>query len=122
MTIFNAEAFDAILQQTGELKDYIDTPYITASESFDTEEELREYLQGRIGEAEIIYYTNAMRFLLEYDPSLDESFELAKEYGYTLDKLNSEILATLLLQQKLSEELSELDLSDCFTESEEDAA
>lgn len=115
MTIFNAAAFDAILKDTGELKDHIDTPYIVSGgESFSDEDELREYLQERIGESEVIYYTSAMRFLMEYDPSLNDSLELAKDMGYTLDKLNSEILATLLLQQKLSEELAELDLAPCF--------
>lgn len=112
----NADQFESILKDTIFLKDYIDTPYIVASESFDDEGELRDYLQERIGEAEVIYYTNAAKFLLEQDPSFSESLALASEMGYTPDKLNSELLATLLLQQKLSEELAELDLSECITE------
>jgi hypothetical protein len=119
MTTFNAAAFDTILQGTVELKDYIDTPYIVSGgESFDDEDSLREYLQERIGEAEVTYYAAAMRFLMEYDNSLHESLALASEMGFTLEKLSSELLATLLLQQKLSEELSGLDLAPCFIESE----
>lgn len=65
MTTFSAKHFQAILDRTTLLKDYIDAPYITASESFDDENELREYLQERISEAEIVYYHNAAKFLLQ---------------------------------------------------------
>jgi len=119
MTTYNTAALEQLIESSNYLKDYIDVPYITTSESFDSEDELRDYLQERITEAEIIYYKTAIEFLADNDCSLGESFGLASEYGYTVDKLNSEILATLLLQSKLSDELSELDLSECFTESEE---
>jgi sulfatase maturation enzyme AslB (radical SAM superfamily) len=120
MTKFNEKALQQIIEASNYLRDYIDTPYITTSESFESEEELFEYLQERITEAEIIYYSNAIEFLSEEDSSLTESLSIAQEYGYTLNKINSELLATLLLQQKLSEELSSLDLSECFIEEEED--
>lgn len=45
---------------------------------------------------EIIYYSRAMDFLKEYDPSLRDSLSLAAEYGYSPANLNSETLASLL--------------------------
>ena len=45
---------------------------------------------------EIIYYSNAMNYLMRNDPSLQRSLEKAQELGYSLDNLNSETLATLL--------------------------
>lgn len=48
---------------------------------------------------EIIYYSNAIKFLSENDPSLRYSLEIASEFGYNTDSLNSEILASLLLSE-----------------------
>jgi hypothetical protein len=45
---------------------------------------------------EIIYYYKAMQFLTEHDQSLSESLEIASEYGYTTENLNSGLLASLL--------------------------
>lgn len=109
--MFNTEEFETIIKDTNFLCDWIDI----SSESFENEGELREYLEERITECEIIYYHKACKFLSENDCSLSESLQIAHGYGYTTDKLNSEILATLLLQSKLNKELNELDLSDCFT-------
>ncbi len=114
MTHFNAQKFEEIIKNTTWLKDHIDAPYITNSESFENKDELIEYLQERIGDCDVIYYRTALEFLLEHDCSLGESLEIAHEFGYTTDKLNSELLATLLLQQKLSEELGKTDFSECF--------
>ncbi len=58
--------------------------------------------------SDVIYYSKAMEFLQEHDPSLRESLGLASDLGYDPSDLNSEILATLLNQQKLFEEWSEL--------------
>lgn len=49
---------------------------------------------------EVIYYSSAIRYLKENDPSLTESLEIATEYGYTAENLNSELLATLHASQK----------------------
>ena len=52
---------------------------------------------GEVTRADVIYYTNAIKYLAENDPSLQESLEIASEYGYTeIEKLNSELLASLL--------------------------
>ena len=52
---------------------------------------------------EVIYYSSAIRYLKENDPSLSESLEIATEYGYTTENLNSELLATLHASQKKEE-------------------
>ncbi len=44
---------------------------------------------------EIIYYSKAMEYLRDNDCSLSESVELATEYGYNLENINSELLASL---------------------------
>ena len=49
---------------------------------------------------EVIYYSTAIRYLKENDPSLCESLEIATEYGYEAKNLNSELLATLHASQK----------------------
>lgn len=111
---YNAQALTTLINDTSYLCDHIDTPYMQASETFDNEDDLREYLQERINEVEVIYYNAAIKFLGEEDQSLMESLGLAHELGYTAAKISSELLATLLLQQKLNEELAEIDLSPVF--------
>ena len=87
------------------LKSWLELEYYLNNESFDSSEELREYLEDRIREQEIIYYANAMDYLKDNDNSLRASLEIACNYGYELKNLNSEVLASLLLQEDLIEEL-----------------
>ena len=68
-------------------------------------EEFREALELAIQEYEIIYYNNAMEVLTEDDPSLRTSLDLASEMGYQTDQINSELLATLLTQSMMTDEL-----------------
>jgi len=70
-------------------------------------EDIEEYIQERINEIEVIYYSTAMDILSKEDPSLVTSLDIAKDLGYTLDRLNSELLATLLLQDICKTELAE---------------
>ncbi len=58
---------------------------------------------------EIIYFSEAIKYLSKNDSSLNESLEIAKEYGYTIDNLSSEILATLHCQNEIRDEFSELE-------------
>lgn len=44
---------------------------------------------------EIIYYSNAIKYLQQNDPSLRESLELAEELGYFLNSIDSEVLASI---------------------------
>ena len=80
----------------------IDMDYIyDENKDFD---QLNEDVIQYIHESEIIYYSKAMAYLSENDNSLYESLEIAKEYGYSIENLNSELLATLLYQQNFTNE------------------
>ena len=75
---------------------------------FEAADDLIEALREQIQEDEVIYYSKAMKYLSGNDGSLKESLGLAHDLGYTMDKINSELLATLLMQQNLNEELNGL--------------
>lgn len=77
-------------------------------EGFDSADELIDSLREEIKNEEVIYYSNAMEYLSKNDNSLLESLGIAYELGYKTNKINSELLATLLLQQNLDQELNEL--------------
>ena len=84
---------------------------VDANDYNDDLEGLKNYLseaRGFINENDIIYYSEAIKYLAENDNSLKESLEIASEYGFTLEKLNSEILASLLYQRNLRDEFEEL--------------
>lgn len=57
---------------------------------------------------EIIYYARAMEYLTDNDPSLQDSLEIAKDMGFEVDKLNSELLASLLASQNEREAYEEI--------------
>ena len=90
-------------------------------EDFDSAEELMESLQEEINQDEVIYYHNAIKYLSENDASLKESLSIAEELGYSVGDINSELLATLLQQRELTEELSNLrsEIESIYEESEE---
>ena len=58
---------------------------------------------------DIIYYFRAMEFLKEHDPSLSESLELASQYDYRPNQLNSELLASLLASEMHREKVHSLE-------------
>ena len=62
---------------------------------YDTHQIFEELHDNGFFNVEIIYYSKAMDYLRENDPSLCESIELAQELGFSLDNLNSEALASL---------------------------
>ena len=69
-------------------------------DDFTTWEELQETVEGdRLLDEEIIYYSNAITYLKENDPSLMDSMELAAEYGFSPENITSEVLASLLKSQ-----------------------
>lgn len=72
-------------------------------EKCDSEDDVSDMLQEKITYQDIIYYYNAIKYLTENDPSLNDSLALADEYGYTLKDLDSEKLATMLYQHNLSQ-------------------
>lgn len=76
---------------------------------FDSAEELIEAIIEEINQEEVIYYSNAMEYLRKNDGSLQLSIGIALELGYELKNVNSELLATLLKQQNLNDELAGLE-------------
>ena len=62
---------------------------------YDTHQIYQELQDNGFFDVEIIYYYKAIEYLKENDSSLWESLEIAKEYGYTLENINSELLASL---------------------------
>ena len=93
-----------IQNRLSELCEYyaLDDPFNYLQEDFVddiheyTADEIQEELQDNgYFNVEIIYYYKAMQYLLEHDTSLTESLELAAEYGYETQNLNSETLASL---------------------------
>lgn len=82
--------------------DYINLYDIDENTTFDS---LTEILSDKNAfDTEIIYYSNAVKYLSENDPSLYESLAIAQEYGYTCENLNSKILASLHASRKCSED------------------
>jgi hypothetical protein len=59
-------------------------------------------------DVEIIYYSNAIEYLKQNDPSLKESIEIALEYGFELKNITSETLASLLASRNAEENFYEL--------------
>ena len=72
-------------------------------------DDFREYIVDSILNFEVIYYSKAIEYLKENDNSLTRSLEIADEQGFEVSKLNSEILATLLYQDKLYNELWDIE-------------
>lgn len=87
-------------------------------EGFENADDLIESLRTQINEDEVIYYSNAIKYLSENDASLNESIGIAVELGYSLENVNSELLATLLQQKNLNDELENLipEINDIFNE------
>ena len=77
-----------------------------------------EELEESTYQVECFYYSSAMKYLTEHDTSLNESLEIASDMGYEVENLNSELLATLLMQRKELEALYEAkdDLEDLYDE------
>jgi ribosome-interacting GTPase 1 len=74
----------------------------------DNFDEFNDKVYEAISYEDVIYYSEAIKYLSREDVSLSDSLEIASEHGYTTDQLNSELLATLLYQQKLNEQWYEI--------------
>ena len=89
-----------------DILDYVNPEDIDIENAY---ESILEALQENGGfNVEIIYYSNAIKFLQENDASLKESLEIASEFGYSIDNLNSEVLASLLASRQAEEEFYDL--------------
>ena len=71
---------------------------------------------------EIVYYSKSMKYLMENDPSLQESLNIADELGFDVQSLNSEILASLLISENVKNEFYQLEdeINEFFEELEEE--
>ena len=88
------------------ITDYVNIEDIDIENAFESIQETIEENGGF--NIDVIYYSNAIKYLQENDPSLRESLEIASEYGYTLEDLSSEVLASLLASQNARSEFYEL--------------
>ncbi len=95
-----------------DFNDYIKN-YIDEEELMDAVENLtlRDYFEKinedrEITDGEIIYYTRAIEYIKENDPSMMECFEIASDYWYDVKNLNSELLASLLKTRNNEEDYS----------------
>lgn len=83
-------------------------------------DELNEaIIDSNLLQEEFYYHYDAIKYLMENDPSLSEAFEIATEYGFDTKNLNSCVLAGLLASRQneedwheLSRELDEEDFDD----------
>lgn len=87
--------------------DYISIDTIDEETTF---EDIAEEVQYNGGlDFEVIYYYNAIEYLMKNDPSLKDSLEIANDLGYEVTNLNSEILASLLKTQNEQEKFYSLE-------------
>ena len=116
------ETFLRSLKTEVEIMDYINIEDIDHTDAFNS---ICDMVSDNNGfDIEIIYYSNAINYLKENDPSLRESMEIAQEYGYEPKNINSELLASLLASQNAREEFYTLqdDINDFFAELSEETA
>ena len=66
------------------------------SDNEELEQEVMDILTEVFDSIEIIYYSEAIKYLQENDQSLMDSLEIAEELGYSVSDLSSEVLASLL--------------------------
>ena len=99
-----------------EVMDYVNIDDIDSSDAYLS---IYNMIDDKGGfDVEIIYYSTAIDYLAENDPSLHESLRLAYEFGFELSKLNSEVLASLLASEKCRNDFSALqtDIEEFFNE------
>ena len=80
--------------------DYLSKDILNNLADYDSSEIYEELREQNYFDVEIIYYSKAMEYLKENDFSLTESLEIAAEYGYNTENLNSEVLASLHASRK----------------------
>ena len=99
----------------------IDLAYF-ADEDHTCYEDLESAIEDGGGfDVDIIYYSNAMKYLSENDPSLSTSLSIAAEMGFDMETLTSETLASLLASQNAREDFYRLqsDIEEFFNELED---
>ena len=80
-----------------------------------TIEKLEQVREGLIEDVEsdsFIYYQNAIEYLAKNDPSLQQSIELARDFGYNLENIDSVKLADLHSWNDDLEKINNFDFQD----------
>ena len=114
------EDFIANLSTEIDVLNLIDIENINHSDAYNS---IYEMISENAGfDIDIIYYYDAINYLKDNDNSLKFSIEIALDYGYTLESVNSELLASLLASQNAQEQFSELqnEINEFFEELEEE--
>ena len=75
-------------------------------------EQVREGLVEDVENNSFIYYQNAIEYLAKNDPSLQESIELARDFGYNLENIDSVKLADLHSCNDDLEKINNFDFQD----------
>ena len=74
-------------------------------EDINNSDDLIEIIEDNNGfDIDIIYYSKAIKYLSEHDASLRSSIDIAIDMGYSLENINSELLASLHASQKVRED------------------
>ena len=89
-----------------EILNYIDIDSIEEGNEFDSILNLLKDNEYAL-KTEFIYYYDAMKYLMENDTSLSESMAIVHEFGFSTDKINSCMLASLLSERTNEEEFIE---------------
>ena len=117
------ETFFAELDKQIDLNDniinYINIDAIDNDDAFSSIYEMIDENDGF--NCEVIYYSNAIEYLQQNDPSLCESLEIASDLGFEVKNLNSEVLASLLKSQNVRDEFLDFrdEINDFFHELED---
>jgi len=86
----------------------VDIEYFLTNEQIESAECVQNILEDQdCFTVEIMYYHNAMEFLMQHDNSLKESLNIASDLCFDASSLSSELLASLLASQMIREEFSE---------------
>jgi intracellular sulfur oxidation DsrE/DsrF family protein len=76
---------------------------------FTTFEEIRDILEDNAAfNIDVIYYSEAVKFLMRHDNSLRQSLDIASDLGYEIKDINSELLASLLASEIARNDFYEL--------------
>ena len=87
--------------------DYLGESTIEYLHEYTADEILEELQDNGFFTEDIIYYSRAIEYLKENDPSLCESLELAAELCYQTENINSELLASLHASRKKEDDFNE---------------
>jgi hypothetical protein len=92
-------------------------------DNIETFEDLTDALNdSNMFDVEIIYYSRAIEYLKNHDPSLADSISIAAELGFDTSSINSELLASLHASEELRTEWHNLEdeITDFFDDLNDD--